>query len=92
MSTMLFAAPAALPLASFRRAVSAPVPWYASHAARRAAANLNRAVRARSPRIAVAVVYRRLCEGKQADRMTERLVVLIPKPCQIWSLGGGCWA
>jgi len=55
MNATLFAAPAALPLASFRRAVSAPVPWYASHAARRAVEGLQRGVSARSPRIAAAM-------------------------------------
>lgn len=55
MNTTLFAAPAAQPLASFRRHVSAPVPWHAAHAARRATIALASRVEARGTRVAGAL-------------------------------------
>jgi hypothetical protein len=55
MTATLLAAPEALPLASFRRSLSAPMPWHATAAARRAVAQLAPGVAARGPRIATAI-------------------------------------
>lgn len=55
MTATLLAAPEPMPLASFRRCLSTPIPWHASTAARRAAERLAPPVAARAPRIAAAI-------------------------------------
>lgn len=55
MITTLIATPEPMPLASYRRSVSAPIPWHATAAARRAAEHLARPVATRAPRILAAI-------------------------------------
>jgi hypothetical protein len=56
MTATLLAAPEAVPLASFRRSLSSPMPWHATSAARRAAERLEPAVAARASRVAAALL------------------------------------
>lgn len=77
MNTTLFATPAAEPLASFRRFASAPVPWHAAHAARRAATALQPGVAARSPRVAAALARRVAHNPVAVDRLFAALAAAV---------------
>lgn len=55
MTATFLAAPAPMPLASFRRSPAVPMPWHASAGARRAAALLAPAQAARRPRVETAL-------------------------------------
>lgn len=55
MTATCLPSPAPMPLASFRRSASTPMPWYAGNAARRAAALLRPAQALRDARLATAL-------------------------------------